>query len=274
MTDHTQSTHSVLDDTDDLELITRMLNGQLDPERVEAVRKRLEEDPAFRDMAAPLLLTWTIPKHLERHPRPEGEWEEGWSALTSRPGFRPEPPRRKRSSWSGWLTVIVLALVITAIIASGGPRTAQQFYTLVPQDTGWITLWDGIEAKLSPGAALEKASALVNWSRSVRLDGEARFRITTLDLPSRVLRYGVLRIDTQTGQVSAGDGEFTVSSRNDTTFVRVDPLDPQRQASEPTRSTVSVATLLESTWYHLPLQAGEGAIMVFRQQPKRIPSPR
>jgi hypothetical protein len=241
---------------------------------VEAVRKRLEEDAAFREMAAPLLLTWTIPVHLERHPRPEGEWEEGWRALSSRPGFRPEPPKRKRSRWSGWLTVIVLAYVLYAIIAPmGGPRTVQPLYTLVPQDTGWITLWDGIEARLSPGAALEKASALVNWSRSVRLDGEARFRITTLDLPSRVLRYGVLRIDTQTGEVSAGEGEFTVSSRNDTTFVRVEPPDPQRLASEPPRSTVSVASLLDGTWYHLAVPEGEGAIMDLRHPPKLVVPP-
>ena len=108
MTDKTTGqTYSVLDDMDDLELITRMLNGQLDPERIEAVRRRLAEDAEFRDLAAPLLLTWTVPPHIERNPRPDGEWERDWSEFTKRTGFgepRPEtpsepPPRKKRVRW-------------------------------------------------------------------------------------------------------------------------------------------------------------------------------
>src|SRR6266704_907210 len=43
---------------DDVELLTRYLNEQLDPERVAIVRRRLEEDPAFLNWAAPLLLAW------------------------------------------------------------------------------------------------------------------------------------------------------------------------------------------------------------------------
>ena len=54
MTEHTDE---VFDDAterqamEDLELITRMLNNQLDPERVEAVKERLKTDAAFRDLA-------------------------------------------------------------------------------------------------------------------------------------------------------------------------------------------------------------------------------
>lgn len=88
MTEHTDS---VLDHADDLELITRLLNGQLDPVRGAAVRKRLEEDAAFRDVAAPLLIMWSLPKHYERFPRPEGEAERDWKRLQQR--IRVDYPR-------------------------------------------------------------------------------------------------------------------------------------------------------------------------------------
>lgn len=84
----TDEMRSIIDDEDDLELITSWLNGHLDPERVEAVRKRLEEDPAFRDLAAPLLITWSIPRYRDRHPRPEGEWEQEWEKFKQRPGYK------------------------------------------------------------------------------------------------------------------------------------------------------------------------------------------
>ncbi len=93
-----------LDDMDDLELLTRMLNGQLDAARVATVRKRLEDDPAFRDFAAPLLLTWNVPPHRDRFPRPEGDWERAWERLQQRiridiPAAAPAPaPTRAR--WS------------------------------------------------------------------------------------------------------------------------------------------------------------------------------
>ena len=87
------------DDMDDLELLTRMLNGQLDAARVAIVRKRLEDDPAFRDFAAPLLLTWNVPPHRDRFPRPEGDWERAWERLQQRiridiPAAAPAPAPR------------------------------------------------------------------------------------------------------------------------------------------------------------------------------------
>jgi hypothetical protein len=80
----TDPTNAALDGGDDVELITRMLNGQLDPVRVAAVRKRLEEDAAFRELAAPLLLLWSLPKHHERFPRPAGEAERDLERLQQR----------------------------------------------------------------------------------------------------------------------------------------------------------------------------------------------
>jgi hypothetical protein len=72
---------------EDLELVVNYLQGRLDPARHEAVRKRLEEDEAFHYLAEPLLIAWSIPKHLERHPRPKGEWERAWAEFKRRAGI-------------------------------------------------------------------------------------------------------------------------------------------------------------------------------------------
>lgn len=73
----------------DLQLMTEYLNGHLDAERGEEVRRRLEEDAAFRELAEPLILLWSIPTHLERHPRPAGEAERAWEEFKRRVGIRP-----------------------------------------------------------------------------------------------------------------------------------------------------------------------------------------
>jgi hypothetical protein len=80
-----------LENIDEIELIIDYLNGHLDPERHEAVRKRLDEDEAFRIFAAPLLLTWSVPKHIERHPLPEGELERDWTEFKRRVGIEHLP---------------------------------------------------------------------------------------------------------------------------------------------------------------------------------------
>ena len=76
----------------DLELVISALNGHLSPERVAEVTRRLEEDPAFRELAAPMLLTWSVPSYLERHPRPVGELENAWNDFAQKAGIAPAAP--------------------------------------------------------------------------------------------------------------------------------------------------------------------------------------
>ena len=83
---------------DDLELVTRYLNGHLDPEHAEQVRVRLETDPRFYNLAEPLLFAWSVPRHVERYPRPEGELEEMWDRFTKRASFM---RATRRASCSG-----------------------------------------------------------------------------------------------------------------------------------------------------------------------------
>ena len=77
---------------DDIELVIRYLNRQLDPDTAEQVRVRLETDPEFYILAEPLLFAWSVPRHLERNPLPAGELEEMWDKFTK----RAEPSRRTR----------------------------------------------------------------------------------------------------------------------------------------------------------------------------------
>lgn len=109
----TEPTTRMFDDMDDVELITSYLNGHLDPDRAEAVRRRLDEDEAFLDFAAPLLLAWSVPPYLERHPRPEGEWERAWEEFVRRSGFGKPPPAPKRRVWV--FKLLLLAILSTAI---------------------------------------------------------------------------------------------------------------------------------------------------------------
>ncbi len=75
----------------DIELIISYLNGHLDAEQAELVRRRLDEDAAFRDLTAPLRFVWSIPSYLERHPRPEGELEAAWADFVRRAGIEWPP---------------------------------------------------------------------------------------------------------------------------------------------------------------------------------------
>ena len=90
----TDQTTPMFDDMDDVELIVTYLQGRLPAERAEAVKRRLTDDAAFLEFAAPLLLTWSVPKHIVRKPRPEGETERAWAEFVKRTGFpnRPQEP--------------------------------------------------------------------------------------------------------------------------------------------------------------------------------------
>src|SRR5437773_8318367 len=72
---------------DDVELLTRYLNEQLDPERVAIVRRRLQEDVSFRNWAAPLVLAFELPADSDTRPRPPGEIEKHWDRFTKAAGF-------------------------------------------------------------------------------------------------------------------------------------------------------------------------------------------
>jgi hypothetical protein len=240
MNDEIGTTPVHMDDSpemDDLELITSYLNGHLDPERVEAVRRRLEEDPAFLDLAAPVLLTWSVPTHLERHPRPVGELERDWEAFVRRTGFgqkRRPPTWRDHPIWRRYRGLLVAlfifglgAAVVTGIPAllSRGPLhewyVTRRDFAAVPYQTGWIPLGDSIFVELTPNASLRATRESVRGGRVVILDGEARFRVLALDTVAAEPRKSALVVRTRAGMVTAQEGEFRVAARADTADVEV-----------------------------------------------------
>lgn len=205
----------------DLELIIEALNGHLSPERVAEVTRRLDEDPAFREFAAPMLLTWSVPSYLERHPRPVGELENAWNDFAERAGITQPPVRKGWSAHPFWRRIrypliALLAVGISMLVWFNGPK-----FDKVPYRAGWIPLGDSIFVELAPDASLRTARELVRGVRHARLSGTARFRGVALDSLAGEPRTTGLLLHTRGGIVAAGEGEYTVTARGDTTLVEV-----------------------------------------------------
>ncbi len=205
----------------DLELVIEALNGHLSPERVAEVTRRLDEDPAFREFAAPMLLTWSVPSYLERHPRPVGELEHAWNDFAERAGITQPPVRKGWSAHPFWRRIrypliALLAVGISMLVWFNGPT-----FDKVPYRAGWIPLGDSIFVELAPDASLRTARELVRGVRHARLSGTARFRGVALDSLAGEPRTTGLLLHTRGGIVAAGEGEYTVTARGDTTLVEV-----------------------------------------------------
>lgn len=273
----TDRTNELLDNVDDLELITSYLNGHLDPERVEAVRRRLEEDATFRDLAAPLLLTWSVPTHLQRNPRPEGEWERDWEAFTQRVGIQEEPPapRRRRRGWRYWGKLFGAGLIVYVLIALFQPPIVRERnYNDVPNTGGWFPLHDRIYVHMAPGAKVRLDWEDIDGMKHVLLEGSARFRVDPLHSASLALRPFALLVETSAGSVNIGEGEVSVVALADTTLVHAVPLPAIRRAVEPELRTVMAITTIGNTRSGVALFDGERARMVRGQHAQRaLPNP-
>lgn len=272
----TDQTKPLLDDMDDLEQITSYLNGHLDPERLEAVRRRLEEDATFRDLAAPLLLTWSVPTHLARNPRPEGEWERDWEEFTRRAGFQQAAPRpkRRRRDWRYWTKLFVAGAVVYALLATfQKPIVREREYRDIPFTGGWFPIGERLMVNLAPGGSLRLDYEDVDGKKHVLLEGSARFRVQPLHSASLALRPGALIVETRAGSVIAGESEFTVHARADTTSVLLLPLPAARRAVEPELRTVLATTTIGNTQSGQALFDGEGARLVRGRAAERLIRP-
>lgn len=241
---------------DDLELVTRYLNRQLDPERAEQVRVRLENDPEFYNLAEPLLFAWSVPRHAQRYPRPPGELEELWDRFTRRADFVHQRQRkRRRRLW--YLAIAVFAIGVSALVMRAPLARAYRDYRdfeAVAADTGWITLRDSNQVRLAPGARLRSSRRVEDGAHRVRLEGSARFRVFPADTTGPVPIIRPLAVETRAGVVASGNGEFTVATRGDTTDVDVHRPSRRRYVgfiAMPT--TVLVKTSAEDT----PTSLGE-----------------
>ncbi len=303
-TDHT---YSVLDDMDDLELVTRMLNGQLDPARVEAVRRRLAEDAEFRDLAAPLLLTWTVPPHIERYPRPAGEWERDWHAFAERAGISPPPIQkgwRRHPLWKQirkqvrphillmaflplipFVTYALVRFVPMSTWALDGELQQRVIATVaadprgrifrVPYDTVWTPIGGtGLRVRPALGSDLRVAERRTDGKRQFLLDsGAVRFHVAPVTRSDPTLRGHQIDVHTPAGVVSADESEFTVSVRGDTTDVEVHASGRPGSRFRPVEARAIIvggaALSTEASSYSIPLAAGERTRLVRGQAPAR-----
>lgn len=287
----------------DFELIIEALNGHLSPERVAEVTRRLEEDAAFRDLAAPMLLTWNVPSYLERHPRPVGELEQAWNDFAERAGISTPPVRkgwRRHPLWRVGRTMLLLILLLpfvplvsgvlikvvpmsvwawigrstdpAEVAAAAAPygRTVQVGY-----DTAWIPVGGtGLQVRPALGADLRVAERRTAGKRQLLLEsGAVRFRVAAMPGSGATARHQIV-VHTPAGLVSAGESEFTVKVSGDSTDIEVHASGGPGSEFRPVEARLSIvrgpALSSEMTSYTVPLAAGERMRLVRGQVPARF----
>ena len=156
---------------------------------------------------------------------------------------------------------------------ASAPVASAPASTLVPYDTGWIALTDGIEVQLSPGASLRLAHRRLLGMRHLLLEGTARFRLPDIDSAVVSMRAPSLVVETPEGFVIASESEFGVTTRADTTDVHVytlgRPGNPRREVI-----TLSAVIKIEALGQILVLLEPGGARLVRGHDPVRLTSSR
>ena len=248
-------TRAALNDPD-LDLITDYVGGELDPDQVEAVLRRLEQDEKFREFAAPILVAWGVAPHWQRFPMPRSEIEAGWDDFTRRAGFAHQKRRaRRRRLWL--LGLLLAALALPSLLYSKEIRTAYREwrdYEVVRGDTGWVTLRDGTRVQLAPGARLLSSKQRIRGVQQLRLEGTARFSAFPTDTLGPAPALQPLLVRTRGGEAFTGTAEFTVTARGDTTDVAVHrPATRRFFGFVPVRTAVLVNTIADEN----PVSLGE-----------------
>ena len=217
---------SIPDDRD-LELVADYAAGEANAEQVAEVRDRLERDPKFRELAAPVLVALHIPERPE--PMSPEQLAAHWDEFTKRAGFVHQKRKaHTRRMWIAFATVLVLGALglffRDAIERQWDLR--RNYYTVEGAGNGaWTRLPDGSEVLLTQGARL-RAAKVVNSEgmQKVILDGQARFRVIPSDTVRGIVpQMRPFAVTTPAGVVLTDRAEFTVAVRGDTTHVLVHP---------------------------------------------------
>jgi hypothetical protein len=230
----------------DLELITDYLTGRLPAEQIADVKRRLDEDEAFREFAAPLVLAWSVPPRWQRHPMPRAELEKQWDRFTKRVGFVHQ--RRKARRRRLWLigtvaTLIVLgAIVVLPVVAlrlaqgplgEGFPSLAGYHgvgdFVPVSDSGGWMSI-GRTRVDLAPGARLSQGKAAFANTTLLKLEGAGRFVHRQAPGASPLTDLTGTMVLTDAGAVMINHGDVRINARTDTTDVAV-----LRAQNEPTK---------------------------------------
>jgi hypothetical protein len=262
----------------DLELLTRFLNGQLDPEREARVRDRLEHDAEFKELAAPLLVAWSVPPQWKRHPRPAGEAERMWDEFTKRAGFVHQRRKRRRRIWM-IVGAIVLALVFgVCYFEDDLERSAVTavFFEPVPDSGGvgrWMTLLNGTQVRLDPRTEFKVINRLVGGGiQAVQLVyGRAHLKLDWKPTKAGEPVSGLVLGQNKVSIVTDG-AEFIVRASNDTTAL--DIIDRHAQA----RAGGERVKVVDAKGKVFTVRAGQGVLLYrglkLRDLPPLNPAPK
>jgi ferric-dicitrate binding protein FerR (iron transport regulator) len=263
-------------DMADVELLTRFLNRQLNPEQDARVRERIENDANFREFAAPLILAWSVPPRWQRHPRPPGERERMWDEFTKRAGFvYQRRAARKRKLWM--LGIAVLAIALSSFVARhaiSDRYVALTKYRAVADSGREMRLRDSAFVTLKPGTKLRSSRKPLNLnSHNVILAGSARFRVEQSRTESGTPRG--LIVQAGDAMVASAGAVFDVATHGDTTFVQV--VDRQYDVGRANGLGVSIVmpegVLVANkipTSDQLMLKSGESARVVRGHKPELL----
>lgn len=259
------------DETDEVERLVLYLNEQLDPEGSAAVAGRLENDLAYREWAAPLLLAWKVPRSWVGNPVPREAIEKHWDAFTKEVGFVHQKQKKRRRRW------IIFGSVVFALMAgwiafgdrvmeSLGRKAMTAMLTVVPDSGKWMTLLDGTKVRLDSGGILRASPRLTGGVLPARLEGDAHFR-RDRSADDGMMRTGMMLMLGH-AMLAVESAEFTVQMRRDTTYVAV--IDRRRQPSD---SMAEQVTLLDIKNAKLRLGPGDRARMIGSERLERLPRP-
>ena len=160
------------------------------------------------------------------------------------------------------------------VIATAEPDPRGRIFR-VPYDTAWIPIdGTGLQVRPALGSDLRVAERRTDGKRQFLLDsGAVRFHVAPVTRSDPTLRRHQIDVHTPAGVVSAGESEFTVSVRGDTTDVEVHASGRPRSEFRPVEARLTIvhgpALSTDAKSYSIPLAAGERTRLVRGQVPAR-----
>jgi hypothetical protein len=221
------------------DLIIDFLSGDLDRERMLEVRRRLDDDPVFKDLATPIIYAWSVPRYATRRPMSRAQYDRLRDDFARRAGLGGLRITRERRRWN-WRRIGRYGAIVLAAFAVLGALGAVVYRSNrdaiaewkfvrgmqpVADTAGHVVLADGSRILLAPGARLRvhRSVTVGAAQRYVYLEGSARVTVAPRDTATFVRRPPVdfLVVATSGGWVVAHRADFQVTAHGKTTTVSV-----------------------------------------------------
>ena len=265
----------------DLQLLTDYLAGALSPELVADVKRRLDEDPAFREYAAPLIAAWSIPPRWQRHPMSRDKLVRSWDEFTKRAGFihQRRKARNRRLIIMSSIALVIAAASTLYVANRPNPNPLDIEPDAAVHQDSLVVLHAGAHIRLTPGSRLIESQKRLGPATLLELQGSATFAFDE-DSSRASGRGALLRgyvIKTRGAIIALTEGRFTVDTRGDTTDIELlprapaDPAHPADPAIGPSSMIVSAPLPGGSELGQLMLNEGERARGIRGRAPVMLP---